>query len=160
MTKRKTDHSKDMASGSFGAEVVFRCPDIRKEVFSGKMHELMMGVAKRVEAERGALLGHAKMFVETGGGFLKLSVVDTTLGVEAIHELKADTISEGKIRIMAVAIGMKDGVIEEIVKDEVSRLSPVVLCDIQEHDHICDHHHEHGHECKCARRRRGPGPAS
>lgn len=157
MASRKTRHSKGLSSGSFGAEVEFRCPNIKMELFSGKMHEFILAVAKRIEGEPRALLGHAKMFAETDGGFLKLSVVDTGLGVEAINELAADRISEGRIRVMAVAIGVKDGVIEDIVKDVLSRLSPVVLCDILERAHCHDHEHHHEHEL--VRWTEGPGPA-
>lgn len=151
MAKSKSRHAKGLSSGSFGAEAEFRCPDLRTDLLVSKMHEFIMAVARRIEGEPHALLGHAKMFVQTDGGFLKLSVVDTGLGVESINELKTERLSGGSIRIMAVAIGVRDATIRDIVEDEVFRLSPVILCEILEHGHDhghnhCGHQHHHEHE--------------
>lgn len=134
MADRRTTRAKELSSGVFGAEVKFHCLDIRKERFSGRMHEFIMEVAKRIDARPNALLGHAKMFVGTNEGFLKLSVVDPRLGVDFINELRGDSISEGWFKIMAVAVGVKDSIIEEIVEDEISRLWPIVQCDILGHE--------------------------
>jgi len=139
MSEKKTMHSRDMASGTFGAEVRFTC-ELPRERFADIMSNLLYSVAKGIDTTPHAMLGHAKLFAEVDRGFLKQSVVDPRLGVETIDEMKVDIVTRGRLKLMAVAVGTDDASVERIVDTELDRLSGLMRCEVIGHDHEGHHH--------------------
>lgn len=134
-----TDDSKVLAgAGSFGTELHLDDRAVPVERFRKAFNDLMMSWAGRMEKE-GALIGHVKMIAEVDIGFLKLSVVDTTLGVEALDHLEGKNVKGGKVRLMAAVLNIDDEAVENALDMELDILSATV------HFHTAGHdcHHEH-----------------
>lgn len=134
-----TDDSKELAgAGSFGAELHLGKRPVPVESFRKAFNDLIMSWAGRMEKE-GALIGHVKLIAEVNIGFLKLSVVDTTLGVETLDHLNGKFVEGGKVKVMAAVLNIDDEAVEDALKRELETLSTTIHFHMAGHD--CDHKH-------------------
>jgi hypothetical protein len=131
------EDSKILAgAGSYGTELHLDKRPVPVDRFRKAFNDMIMSWAERKE---GALIGHVKLIAEVNIGFLKLSVVDTTLGVEALDHLDGKTVAGGKVKVMAAVLNIDDEAVEDALNRELETLSATI------HFHMAGHdcHHEH-----------------
>jgi hypothetical protein len=87
----------------------------------------------------GALIGHVKLIAEVNIGFLKLSLVDTTLGVEVMDHLDGKNVEGGKVKVMAAVLNIDDMAVEKALNRELETLSATIHFHMAGHG--CDHKH-------------------
>ena len=134
-----TENSKELAgAGSFGAELHLEQKEIPVDEFRQAFSRFIVSWADNM-VNKGALIGHVKLIAEVDIGFLKLSVVDTSLGAEAVDQLKGDVVKGGKVKVMAAVLNIDDEQVEHALDEELENLEENV------HFHRAGHqcHHEH-----------------
>jgi hypothetical protein len=134
-----SEDSKELAdAGSFGMEIHFHANHCKHENLVKNLAGMITNIALDLE-RRGGMIGHVKLIAKTEGGFVKMSVVDTRLGVETVDELKVEKNEKGTIKLMAVVIGLDDETVEETVEGSLPHLGGCMDYHVRGHD--CDHDH-------------------
>jgi hypothetical protein len=132
------DSKKLAGAGSFGAELHLEKKAMPVDEFRQAFSDFIMSWANNM-VEEGALIGHVKLIAEVDIGFLKLSVVDTDLGVEAVDQLKGKFVNGGKVKLMAAVLNIDDEQVEHALDEELEKLEESV--NFHRAGHEC--HHEH-----------------
>jgi len=134
-----SEDSKELAgAGSHGTELHLEKARIPADVFKAALDRAIIAWAKDMES-KGALIGHVKLIAEVGGGYYKLSVVDTELGVERNDGLSIGVVTGGKIKLMAAVLNLEDEDVEASLDKVLEDLSKEVH--FHEAGHHCDHDH-------------------
>jgi hypothetical protein len=134
-----SEDSKELAdAGSFGMEIHFHDNRCKKEGFVKNLAGMIINISLELERQ-GGMIGHVKLIAQTENGFVKMSVVDTRLGVETVDELREEKNKKGTIKLMAVVLGLKDETVEETVEGSLPLLAGCMDYHVRGHD--CDHDH-------------------
>lgn len=117
-------NSKELAeAGSFGLRLHFhpRRAMTGAELGQALGKELVNNA--RPLAMGGSLLGHIKAVAKTEAGFVKVSVVDLTLGPEMDTDIADEKVERGTLNIMAAVAGHTDNEVRSAMESVVAGLS-------------------------------------
>jgi len=118
------EDSKKMAeAGSFGLRLHFHARRPITGTEMGKVLGKALIKSARPLTKSGFLLGHLKAVAKTNSGFVKVSVVDLTLGPEIDTDMPDKEIWDGVLNIMAAVVGHTDKEIGAAVESVVAALS-------------------------------------
>ncbi|HSV41966.1 MAG TPA: hypothetical protein VLH13_00975 [Methanomassiliicoccales archaeon] len=121
-------------AGSTGMELHLEPGEVQISVLRNGLSDFISAFAATLERQ-GALIGHVKLIAETDSGFIKMSVVDTELGVETIEETRGSIAHKGRVRVMAAVLNLTDLEVRQYPEESLEGLSRKV------------HLHEAGHHC-------------
>lgn len=134
-----SEDSKELANaGSFGMEIHFHDNHCNRAGFIKNLGGMITHLAEALDGQ-GGMIGHVKLIAQSEGGFVKMSVVDTRLGVEIVDELKEEKIKKGTIKLMAVVLGLEDDAVEETIMGSLHELGGCMDYHVSGHD--CHHDH-------------------
>ncbi len=144
-----SEDTKKMAdTGAHGMKLTFHAhPPIPSDEFVSLMEGLLVSVGDKVNEMGKVLIGHAKTFITTPFGTLKVNLIDTDLGAETLNRLSSPTVEEGEMKFMCVLMGLSDHEVEEIMEESLEGLNDRMEIEVEEHEHQHEHeHHEHEHQ--------------
>ncbi len=139
-----SEDTKKMANtGAHGLKLTFHAhPAIPSEEFVSLIEGLLCSVGEKVNEMGKVLIGHAKTFIVTPHGTLKVNLIDTDLGAETLNRLSSPEVEEGEMKFMCVLMGLSDHEVEEIMEESLEDLEDRMEIKVEEHEHE-GHDHEH-----------------
>ncbi len=142
-----SEDSKKMANtGAHGMKLTFHAhPSIPSDEFVSLIEDLLNSVGDKVNEMGKVLIGHAKTFITTPHGTLKVNLIDTDLGAETLNRLSSPEVEEGEMKYMCVLMGLSDHEVEEIMEESLESLKDRMELRIEEHQHD-EHENEHQHQ--------------
>ncbi len=118
------EDSKEMAeAGSFGIRVQFHARKAMTGTEMGKALGRALAKNAKPLTKGGALLGHVKAVAKAEHGFVKVSVVDLTLGPELDTDIPNVNVEKGTLNIMAAVAGHTDDEVRTALESVVTELS-------------------------------------
>lgn len=138
------EDSKEMANtGAHGMKLTFHAnPAIPTEEFVSIMEGLLYSVGEKVTGKGIILIGHAKAFITTPDGTLKVNLIDTDLGPESMNRLSSPKVKQGEMKFMCVLMKLSDHEVKEIMEDSLRELEDRMEISVEKHEHA-GHDHEH-----------------
>ena len=139
------EDSKEMANtGAYGLKLSFHAhPAIPTEEFVSIMEGLLRSIGEKVTQKGYVLIGHAKAFITTKNGTLKVNLIDTDLGPESLDRLNSPAVEEGEMKFMCVLMKLTDHEVEEIMEEGLQELEDRMEITVEKHVH---EGHEHKNE--------------
>lgn len=139
-----SEDSKEMANtGAHGMKLSFQAhPAIPTEEFVSIMEGLLRSIGEKVNGKGLILIGHAKAFITTPHGTLKVNLIDTDLGPESLNRLSSPDVKEGEMKFMCVLMKLSDHEVADIMEESLEDLKDRMEIKVEEHEHK-DHDHEH-----------------
>lgn len=129
------EDSKELAeAGSYGIRLRFHAgKGMTGAEMGGALGEALTKNAIPL-AKGGALLGHVKAIAKARPGFVKVSVVDLTIGPEMDTDIVGIEIGEGTLNIMAAVAGHTDDEVRAAVEAMVAELSQRIALEREKKD--------------------------
>src|SRR5690606_24266213 len=105
-----SEDTKKMANtGAHGMKLTFHAhQSIPSDEFVSLIEGLLSSVGDKVNEMGKVLIGHAKIFITTPHGTLKVNLIDTDLGAETLNRLSSPEVKEGEMKFMCVLMGLSD----------------------------------------------------
>jgi len=118
------EDSKELAhAGSFGIHLNFETKQpMSAQELSDVIGKVLMGIGKELSTDSG-LIGHAKVFIKTPEGFIKVNLVDLDIGFDTEDSLGGKKVSRGTMNIMAAVVGRNDEAVKAAISEAVAAMS-------------------------------------
>ncbi len=127
------EDSKELANaGSYGVKLHFRARGKLdgKELASILHKSLTLGAEGLVK--NGVLLGHVKAIALTEKGFVKVNIVDLSLGADVEDSIGKEPVDHGTVNLMAAVAGRSDADVRRSIDKTVSVLARLLWVDEDE----------------------------